>query len=81
MWPLLDVFAALVAALLAFRVRSNALVGTAIAAALIHVLQFYFLLGTTLLTKSLIMLGVGALLLGGGLVLRRQAATAPGEAE
>jgi hypothetical protein len=76
MWPLLDVFAALVAALLAFRLRSTALVGTAIAAALIHVMQFYFLLGTTLLTKSFIMLGVGMLLIGGGLVLHRQLAAA-----
>jgi hypothetical protein len=72
MWPLLDVFAALVAALFAFRVRSTALVGTAIAAALIHVMQFYFLLGTTLLAKSFIMLGVGVLLLVGGLLLRKR---------
>ena len=77
-WPLLDVAAALVAALCAFRVRNTALVGVAIAASLLHGVQFYFLLGTTLLVKSAIMLGVGALLLAAGMVLRKRYALPDG---
>jgi uncharacterized membrane protein len=69
-WPLLNVSAALVAGLGAFHLRNRALLGVAIAAALLHVAHFYFLLGTTLLMKSAIMLVIGALLLGLGLLLR-----------
>jgi uncharacterized membrane protein len=69
-WPLLNVTAALIAALGAFQLRNRALLGVAIAAALLHVVNFYFLLGTTLLMKSAIMLVIGALLLGLGVVLR-----------
>jgi hypothetical protein len=69
-WPLLNVSAALVAALGAFHLRNRALLGVAIAAALLHVGHFYFLLGTTLLMKSAIMLVIGAVLLGLGILLR-----------
>jgi hypothetical protein len=69
LWPLLNVAVALAAGLGAFRLRSMALLGVAIAAALLHVVQFYYLLGTTLVIKSVIMLIVGAALLGGGGVL------------
>jgi uncharacterized protein DUF4401 len=69
LWPLLNVAAALGAGLAAFRLRSRALLGVAIAAALLHVVQFYYLLGTTLVIKSVIMLIAGVVLLGGGGVL------------
>ena len=72
LWPLLNVAVALAAGLGAFRLRNTALLGIAIAAALLHVVQFYYLLGTTLLVKSAIMLVVGALLLAAGVLLRRR---------
>ena len=59
LWPLFNVATALFAAFCAFRLRSRAMIGVAIAGALLHVAQFYYLLGTTLLIKSGIMLGVG----------------------
>lgn len=60
LWPLLGILAALFATFCAFRLRSRALIGVSIAGALLHVVQFYYFLGTTLLIKSVIMLGVGA---------------------
>jgi hypothetical protein len=60
LWPLLGLGGALFAAFCAFRLRSRALIGVSIAGALLHVAQFYYFLGTTLLMKSVIMLGVGA---------------------
>lgn len=60
LWPLLGVAAALFAAFCAFRLRSRAMIGVSIAGALLHVAQFYYVLGTTLVIKSAIMLGVGA---------------------
>jgi hypothetical protein len=72
LWPLLNIAAALAAGLGAFRLRSAPLLGVAITAALLHVMQFYYLLGTTLVVKSAIMLVVGALLLGSGALLRRR---------
>lgn len=72
LWPLLNVAAALVAGLGAFRLRNNSLLGVAVAAALLHVMQFYYLLGTTLVVKSTIMLIAGVVLLSGGVLLRRR---------
>ena len=72
LWPLLAMFAALFAMLCAIRVRSKALLGAGIAAALLHVAQFYYLLGTTLLVKSAVMLVIGALMLASGALLLRQ---------
>jgi hypothetical protein len=71
LWPLLNAAMALWAGFCAFQLRSKALLGVAIAAALLHVGQFYFLLGTTLVVKSLIMLLTGALFVGAGLLLKR----------
>jgi uncharacterized membrane protein len=71
LWPLLDIAVALIAAWLAFRVRHNALVGVAIVAALAHCARFYYLLEIPLLTKSLIMVAVGAVLLFAGFVLAK----------
>lgn len=63
LWPLLGVAAALFAAVYAYRLRHRAMIGAAITGALLHVVQFYYLLGVRLVTKSYIMLAVGALLL------------------
>lgn len=60
LWPLFGVLAALFAAFCAFRLRSRAMIGVSIAGALLHVAQSYYLLGATLLVKSIIMLGIGA---------------------
>lgn len=76
LWPLLGVMAALIAALYAFRLRHRALIGMAILAALQGVGQFYFLLGTTLLIKSCIMLVIGVLALLAAFALERQGARA-----
>lgn len=73
LWPLLAVGTSMFAGYCALRLRNNALVGVAIAGALLHVVQFYFLLGTTLLVKSVIMLIVGGLLVAAGNALRRSA--------
>jgi hypothetical protein len=59
LWPLLGAAAAAYAALCAARFRSRALLGLAIAGALLHALQFYFVLGVGLLAKAAIMAAVG----------------------
>jgi hypothetical protein len=63
LWPLLGAATSLFAAACSYRIQNRALVGLAIAGALLHVMQFYYLLGTTLMVKSMIMLAVGAALL------------------
>ena len=63
LWPLLGVAAALFAAVCAYRLRHEAMLGVAIAGALLHVIQFYYMLGVTLVVKSYVMLAVGAALL------------------
>ena len=78
LWPLLNAAAALLAGFGAFHLRNRALLGVAIAAALLHIGQFYFLLGTSLVVKSVIMVVVGSLLLGWGLLLTHRG-TSPGE--
>ena len=45
--------------------------GLAIAAALLHLSRFYYLFGTSLMWKSAIMLGLGALMVVAGYLLRR----------
>jgi hypothetical protein len=72
LWPLLGAATALFAAICAYRLQNRALVGLAIAGALLHVIQFYYLLGTTLVVKSMIMLAVGAALLAGAWGLERR---------
>lgn len=71
LWPLLGAATALFAALYAFRLRNRAIIGVAIAGALLHVAQFYYLLGTTLLIKSAIMISVGVAALLAAAWLRR----------
>lgn len=62
-WPLLGVAAALFSGVYAFRLRHRAMIGVAIAGALLHVMQFYYLLGVSLVVKSYIMLALGVGLL------------------
>lgn len=72
LFPLFSIGLAMFAAYGAFRLRSIGLLGFAILAALLHLARFYYLYGTTLLWKSLIMLVVGLVLLALGITLRRQ---------
>lgn len=71
MWPLLGAAAALFAATCAYRVRNRALIGAAAAGALLHIVHFYFVLSTTLLMKSCIMLVFGVLLSAAAALLSR----------
>lgn len=77
LWPLLGTALAAYAAFCALRFRSRALLGLAIAGALLHTLQFYFVLGVSLVTKSAIMVAVGAALLAAAWALRRRSRPAP----
>ena len=72
MFPLLSIGLALFAAYGAFRVRSHGLLGFAVFAALMHLSRFYYLYGTTLMWKSVIMLCAGAALLLAGVALRNR---------
>lgn len=83
LWPLLGVAAALFAGVCALRLRHRAVVGVAIAGALLHLVQFYYLLGVSLVTKSYIMLalGVGLLLTARRLRTRASSPSPVGTAE
>lgn len=70
LWPLLGTVMALYAAGCAFRLRERPLLGLAVAGALLHATQFYYVLGTTLVVKSVIMLAAGGVCLGVARVLR-----------
>ncbi|HWK52691.1 MAG TPA: DUF4401 domain-containing protein, partial [Steroidobacter sp.] len=72
LWPLFGAIGALLAAVYAFRLRSRALIGIASVGALLHVGQFYYLLGLSLLIKSCIMLGAGVLALFAATWLQRR---------
>jgi hypothetical protein len=76
LFPLLSIALAVFAMVCAFRVRSAGIVGAAVLAALVHLSRFYYLYGTTLLWKSLIMTVVGAALLLGAIALRKRAGAA-----
>jgi hypothetical protein len=78
LWPLLGTATAAYAALCAVRFRSRALLGLAIAGALLHALQFYFVLGVGLTTKAAIMAVAGAALLAAAWVLRSSERRAAG---
>lgn len=72
-WPLLAFGLALYAALCGYSLRDTPLIGIAIAGALLHLVQFYYLIGVTLVTKALIMVAVGVLLLIAARFLDRRA--------
>jgi hypothetical protein len=72
LFPLLSIALALFAVYGAFRIRSAGLLGFAILAALVHLSRFYYLYGTTLLWKSVIMLLAGAAFLAIGIRFQRR---------
>src|ERR1051325_856320 len=63
LWPLLAMLLAVLAMALAFAIRCRPLIGLAIVFGLLEVSAFYYVLGTTLLVKSIIMVLLGAALL------------------
>jgi hypothetical protein len=71
LFPLLSLGLALLTAYGGFRLRSHGLLGFGIVLALLHMARFYYMYGTTLLVKSVIMLFVGAGLLALGAWLKR----------
>jgi hypothetical protein len=71
LWPLLSSGAALGAVAAAFALRSRALMGVCIVAALAHISYFYYALGTSLLLKSLLMIVMGLALLLASRALNR----------
>jgi hypothetical protein len=77
-WPLLAVALALFAAISAYRLRDPVLIGIAIAGALLHLVQFYYLLGVTLVVKSWIMFVAGVVLSLAARSLARLPAAAAG---
>jgi hypothetical protein len=79
-FPLLSISLALFSAYGAFRIRNSGLLGFAVFASLVHLARFYYLYGTTLMWKSLIMLVVGAALLLAGFALRNRTREAGGAA-
>ncbi|HEY5760218.1 MAG TPA: DUF4401 domain-containing protein [Steroidobacter sp.] len=72
LWPLLGAISSLLAAVYAFRLGNWAFIGVASIGALLHVSQFYYLLGLSLLLKSCIMLGVGVIALIAATWLQRR---------
>jgi hypothetical protein len=64
LWPLLALLLAVLALALAYTVRNKALMGLAIVFGLFEVGSFYYVLGITLLMKSIIMIVLGAGLIG-----------------
>jgi len=60
LWPLLSALGALIAVAAAFARRQRGLMGLCVIAALLHVSHFYYALGTSLVTKSVLMLAMGA---------------------
>ena len=76
LWPLLSAFAALGALVAAFALGSRALIGVCIVAVLLHLSHFYYVIGTSLLIKSVTMLILGALMLAGAAALKKRGAPA-----
>jgi uncharacterized membrane protein len=62
LWPLLAALLALPTIALAFALRHRALLGLAILFGLLEISSFYYLLGVSLLVKSLLMISIGAIL-------------------
>ncbi len=73
-FPLLSIGLAMFAAYCAFRLRSLGLLGFGVAAALLHTARFSYNFGTSLNWKAVIMVCLGAALLGGGVWLRQRVA-------
>jgi hypothetical protein len=71
LFPLLSLGLSLLTTYGGFRLRSPGLLGFGIVVALLHMARFYYMYGSTLLLKSVIMLGVGIALLALGAWLKR----------
>ena len=75
LFPLLSIALAMFAAWCAFQLRSNGLLGFAVFAALMHLSRFYYLYGTSLMWKSMIMLCLGVVMLGVGVLVQQRLAS------
>jgi hypothetical protein len=75
LFPLLSIALAMFAAWCAFQLRSHGLLGFAIFAALLHLARFYYLYGTSLMWKSVIMLCLGVVMLGVGVLVQQRLAS------
>ena len=75
LFPLLSIALAMFSAWCAFQLRSHGLLGFAIFAALMHLARFYYLYGTSLMWKSVIMLCLGVVLLGVGVLVQQRLAS------
>jgi hypothetical protein len=73
LWPFMAALLALLSLGLAFELRSRALMGVAIVFSLLELSAFYYVLGTTLLIKSVIMLVMGVALLASARMRERRA--------
>ena len=73
-FPLLSIALAMFSAWCAFHLRSLGLLGFAIFAALVHLSRFYYLYGTTLMWKSMIMLCLGVAMIGVAVLIQRRLA-------
>jgi len=74
LFPLLAIAVAVFAAFCAFQLRNLGLLGFAVFAALMHLAKFYYLYGTSLTWKSVIMVCVGVALVGVSLAVKAQVA-------
>jgi uncharacterized membrane protein len=74
LWPLLAMLLAILSLALSFTIRNRALMGVAILFALLEIGSFYYVLGTTLLVKSIIMIVLGCTLLGAAQYLAKERA-------
>jgi hypothetical protein len=72
LWPLLAIFLVVLGMALAFAIRNRALIGLAILFGLLEISAFYYVLGTTLLVKSIVMVALGAALLLGARRLEKE---------
>lgn len=72
LWPLLSLGAAGVATAVAWQQRQRVLTGLCCAGLLVHVAHFYYALGVSLIAKSVVMLLMGAGLLGLAVLLREE---------
>lgn len=74
-FPLLSIALAMYAAWCTFQLCSYGLLGFAVFAALLHLSRFYYLYGTSLMWKSMIMLCLGVVMLGVGVLVQQRVAS------
>jgi hypothetical protein len=74
LWPLLAMFLSVLALASAFTICNRALMGLAILFGLLEIGGFYYVLGATLLVKSVIMIALGVAMLGAAQFLAKERA-------